>query len=600
VVASLAVATASARTTAAPGNVVPPTISGIAVVGETLTAAPGAWTGTAPVTFGYAWQRCDAVGAGCLPIAAASGTTYVVELADVGATLRVAVTATNSDGAVTAVSGPTVLVTTPTAPEPTGEPVIGGTAREGQSLSTTNGSWTGTDPIAFTYHWVRCGADGGRPDGSDCEIVGGASSSTYTLTSADVGRRLRVRVIASNSTGSQVSTSNPSDLVAQSTTVGPPRATLEPSLTGTPAQGRLLSGNAGTWAGSSPISFTNQWVRCPADGGAPDGSNCTAVPSATSTTYSPAGDDVGHRLRFRVTASNGLGTQSAASNATAPVTASSSTDTGFSGDGTTTGGGNFGFGGTTGEAPTNTRLPAITGTAARRRALTASAGSWTGTAPITYAYQWLRCGTSGGSASGADCDEIDDATSSRYVLTADDVGERLRVEVEASNAEGSDSAVSNATARVTGTAAAGTPKTPTKRPTRLPAGAIRLAPGRISIPVTSVALPVRLVVRSVTLGPTPVRTKGAALRVRVFVVDSRGYAVRDALVQARMVPALTTAMPEQPTGRDGGVTFRTQARAGFPPHVAPKLDVYVRVRKPGESPNAGVSNRRLVRVTAGR
>ena len=60
---------------------------------------------------------------------------------------------------------------------------------------------------------MRCGADGGKADGSNCDVLGGATSSTYTLTSSDVGRRLRVRVTARNTVGATVAASNPTAVV---------------------------------------------------------------------------------------------------------------------------------------------------------------------------------------------------------------------------------------------------------------------------------------------------------------------------------------------------------------------------------------------------
>lgn len=109
---------------AGPPNTQPPTIVGSAVVGQTLTAAPGTWTGSG-ITYTYAWQRCDAAGASCAAILGATQTTYTLVTGDVGKTVRVAVTATNTTGANTVMSSQTAVVTA--ASGTTGCPVGTGT-----------------------------------------------------------------------------------------------------------------------------------------------------------------------------------------------------------------------------------------------------------------------------------------------------------------------------------------------------------------------------------------------------------------------------------------------------------------------------------------
>jgi hypothetical protein len=103
---------------APPTNTAAPAITGTAAIGRRLTATPGTWTGAAPITFTFAWRRCDAAGAGCVAIARATASTYTVAAADANHTLSVAVTARNSVGSTVAPSTPTAVV--PAPPPPTG------------------------------------------------------------------------------------------------------------------------------------------------------------------------------------------------------------------------------------------------------------------------------------------------------------------------------------------------------------------------------------------------------------------------------------------------------------------------------------------------
>lgn len=85
----------------APHLAVPPAISGTPQQGQTLTATPGTWAPSA-ATFAYQWQRCDQAGANCADVTGATTSTYAVTSADVGAKLKVVVTATNRFGSVQA------------------------------------------------------------------------------------------------------------------------------------------------------------------------------------------------------------------------------------------------------------------------------------------------------------------------------------------------------------------------------------------------------------------------------------------------------------------------------------------------------------------
>jgi hypothetical protein len=94
----------------APVNTAPPTISGSAVQGQTLTASPGTWSGTPAPTFTYQWQRCDSGGGNCVAILGATSPTYMLGVSDVGSTIRVVVTGTNSVGSAAASSAATAVV----------------------------------------------------------------------------------------------------------------------------------------------------------------------------------------------------------------------------------------------------------------------------------------------------------------------------------------------------------------------------------------------------------------------------------------------------------------------------------------------------------
>ena len=201
---------------AAPQNTSLPSISGSARDGSTLDASKGGWANS-PTSYSYQWQRCDSSGGGCQPIAGgATGTRYTVTTADVGQRLKVAVTATNTSGSGSATSRPTdVVKATGSAPANTSPPTISGTFKETSTLSVDPGGWTGSPSPTFTYQWQRCDATGGA-----CVDLTGASATTYTAVTADVGNTLRVKVTAINSHGSTLATTQETALIAPAKTGG--------------------------------------------------------------------------------------------------------------------------------------------------------------------------------------------------------------------------------------------------------------------------------------------------------------------------------------------------------------------------------------------
>jgi hypothetical protein len=299
-----------AATATPPANSSPPTISGTAQEGQTLTASPGAWSGTQPLAYAYQWRRCDTLGASCVDVAGATAQTYLLGSVDVGSTMRVGVTASNGAGSSSATSSQTLVIqAAPAAPTNASPPTIAGTAQAGQTLTASPGSWSGTQPISYAYQWRRCDTAG-----VSCVDIVPAAAQTYTLTSADVGATVRVAVTASNSAGSST-VSSAQTAVVQSAPVAPSN-TSPPTIAGTAQAGQTLTASPGSWSGTQPISYAYQWLKCDAAG-----ANCADVASATSSSYLLAPTDVGSTIRVRVTASSSAGSSSATSAQTAAVAA---------------------------------------------------------------------------------------------------------------------------------------------------------------------------------------------------------------------------------------------------------------------------------------
>jgi subtilisin family serine protease len=198
-----------------PGN----PLSAAPQAGQILAASSGGWTGAVPLAFTWTWTRCDSGGANCQVVSSSTSSTYTVSTADSGYSLRATLTATNASGSASSASTPTLPVggsaATVTAPAVTALPSISGTPQDGSTLTASTGTWNGS-PTTYAYQWQRCDTSGGA-----CSSIASASSSSYALTSVDVGSTLRIAVTASNTAGSSTAVSAATSIVAAAASTAP-------------------------------------------------------------------------------------------------------------------------------------------------------------------------------------------------------------------------------------------------------------------------------------------------------------------------------------------------------------------------------------------
>jgi sugar lactone lactonase YvrE len=396
--------TATATTTIVntpPFNTQNPAISGSPRDGQTLIASTGTWTSLEQPSYSYQWESCNANGAECAPIEYATAPEYELGDGDIASTLRVEVTAANAAGATVATSPPSAIIET----EPTEErssPSISGTPDVHNMLYANPGAWRGTE-TQISYQWESCNSSG-----TECAPVEGATEPEYDLAEGDIATTLRVRVGTVGRTASLTDVSSPTPVIGAGGTLA---STSLPSISGTPQVGVGLTASAGGWSETQGVTYAYQWQSCDRFAG-----DCEDIEGATGPTYTPQAGAVASTLRALVTATDEHDSATQASDATAPVAAA--------------------------EAPVLETPPAIAGTALRGATLTATTGTWSGAAPITYSYQWVRCNEP------TNCIAIAGATASSYTPVEGDVGSTLLVLVTATSADGNSTGLSHATAAI--------------------------------------------------------------------------------------------------------------------------------------------------------
>jgi hypothetical protein len=236
-------------------------------------------------------------------------------------------------------------------------------------------------------------------------------------------------------------------------------------------------------------------------------------------------------------------------------------------------------------APTNTSLPTISGKMQVGELLKADNGTWTGTAPITYSYQWRICDTNGNA-----CHDITGATGNEYTVKSGDTGNTLRVQVVGKNSDGTDTATSVPTGVITAAT------TPTPAPTPSGTGCPKLAAGATSVAVADVSAPARLQIDQMQSSPSVITRGTGAFTVKFHVSDTCGNPVKGAQVYATGVPYHMISIPsQQQTDDNGFVSMDFKTLAGFPATPHQQLMVmFVRASRAGDPVLAGISTRRLI------
>ena len=245
-----------------------------------------AYTGSAvhqliPITANDDHEDCDL--ASRIDFVASAGTTY-----------RIAVSGFDREE-----MGDYVLSWTLGAPAPIQRPAISGVARDGETLTASDGTWSGNGPFRYAYAWGRCDREL-----EECELVPSQTERTYTVRSHDIGYRLWVRVTASNAVGAEHAFSDVTPIV----TARAPSNVSSPTVEGDARAGAIVVAGPGTWLGTAPIAYGYQWQVCDLAETA-----CSNIDGQTGQVMRVSPAEAGQVIRVIVTATNVAGSASATS-----------------------------------------------------------------------------------------------------------------------------------------------------------------------------------------------------------------------------------------------------------------------------------------------
>ncbi|WP_191412333.1 hypothetical protein [Salinibacterium sp. ZJ70] len=413
----------SQRPVGFPVNVSAPTVSGAPKVGATWTANPGTWVGDPTPTMAIHWLRCSqpittgytTVPAGCVAISGATSATYVTTLADVGLYLTAQVAGNSPLGfAIAGALNSTQIVSAAAAlPANVVKPTVSGNAAVGSVWTVNTGTWSGNPVPTMAIYWLRCDQPitvtyTTVPAG--CAAIPGATSTSYTAASGDVGKYLTAQVAGNSPLGFAIAGAlNSTQIVSAAAAL--PANVVKPTVSGNAAVGSVWTVNTGTWSGNPVPTMAIYWLRCDQPitvtyTTVPAG--CAAIPGATSTSYTAASGDVGKYLTAQVAGNSPLGFAIAgALNSTQIVSAAAA-------------------------LPANVVKPTVSGNAAVGSVWTVNTGTWSGNPVPTMAIYWLRCDqpiTVTYTTVPAGCAAIPGATSTSYTAASGDVGKYLTAQV---------------------------------------------------------------------------------------------------------------------------------------------------------------------------
>jgi len=263
-----AVATSVATLGVAPGtflNTVQPAITGTAQVGRPLTAAKGAWSPHATIT--YQWV----VGGDVVP--GATDKTFTPRPQDLGKRVTVAVSASRPGYLTATVPSEATANVLPGVMHNTQAPVVTGHAVVGRTLSTTHGAWS-VKADDYGYQWY-----------AGHSAIAGATAATYQPTADVAGRHLHVVVTANSAGYTSLSAASASTAKVVLGHV----AFAKPTIRGRGVVGSTLTAHLESVQPSTAEAHY-RWYR----GSEP-------IRGAREATYAVQPTDLGHRIHVVVT-----------------------------------------------------------------------------------------------------------------------------------------------------------------------------------------------------------------------------------------------------------------------------------------------------------